>query len=233
MYITIILAGIGIFLLFRGLSFVSKAMPFPRKIKQYLGYFLPVAEFAFWLGYFIWSVRTLYTAYDTLALIIIGVLLILIAAPVWFLFRDFIYGLIIKLQRKIETGITIEIEDIQGTVTNTGLLSFEIKTSEGNIESIPYNKTIGKVITRHGTNTNLNSHVIHLRIKSTVDIKELLPKLKTALINAPWMAGSHEPIIKKVEQQTESYHIDIVVYTIDTTHVEKIRDYVMQRFTSC
>lgn len=233
MYITILLAGIGIFLLFRGLTFVSKAIPLPKIIKQYLGYILPVAEFAFWLGYFIWAVRTLYAAYNTLALIIIGVLLVLIVAPVWFLFRDFIYGLILKLQRKIETGIAIEIEDIHGTVINTGLLSFEIKSGGGNIESIPYNKIIGKVIVRHGTNTSLNSHLIRLCVDSSNDIRQLLPKLKNTLINAPWMVGSEIPIIKKVEKENNEYLIDVVVYTVDEDHVEKIKDYVERRMDLC
>ena len=233
MYITIILAGIGIFLLFRGLTFVNKTVPLPKNIKQYLGYLLPVAEFVFWLGYFIWAARTLYAAYDVIALIIIGTLLVLIAAPVWFLFRDFIYGLIIKLQRKIEPGIAIEIEDIQGTVTNTGLLSFEIKTSGGNIESIPYNKIIGKIITRHAANISLDSHLIRLCIDSSNDIKQLLPQLKNTLINAPWMVGSEAPIIKKVEKENNQYLIDVVVYTVDESHVEKIKDYVKRRIDLC
>lgn len=230
MYITILLSALGIFLLFRGLTFLNKTLPLSKRIKLYLGYVLPVAEFVFWLGFLIWAVRWLYTAYDVVALIIIVAIFVLMAAPAWFLFRDFIYGFTIKFQQKIEMDSIIEIEDIKGIVIRTGLLGFDIKTSEGNIDNIPYNKIIGKVITRHGTNINLDSHLIHLCIKSSVDIKELLPKLKTTLINAPWMAGSHEPIVKKVEKQTESYLIDVVVYTINESHVEKIRDYVMQRF---
>ena len=233
MYITILIAALGIFLLFRGLTFLNKTLPLSKRIKLYLGYLLPVAEFVFWLGFFIWAVRSLYAAYDFVALIIIVALLALMAAPAWFLFRDFIYGLIIKFQQKIEINSAIEIEDINGIVIRTGLLGFDIKTSEGNIDNIPYNKIIGKIIPRHGTNINLDSHLVRLCIKTTADIKELLPKLKTTLINAPWMAGSHEPIIKKVEKQTESYLIDVVVYTIDETHVDKIREYVMQRFPAC
>jgi hypothetical protein len=233
MYITILIAALAIFLVFRGLTFLNKTLPLSRRIKLYLGYILPVAEFVFWLGFFVWAVRSLYAAYDFIALIIIVALLALMAAPAWFLFRDFIYGLIIKFQQKIEINSAIEIEDINGIVIRTGLLGFDIKTSEGNIDNIPYNKIIGKIITRHGSNINLDSHLMHLCIKTTDDIKELMPKLKTSLINAPWVAGSHEPIIKKVEKQTESYLIDVIIYTIDETHVDKIRDYVGQRFHTC
>lgn len=233
MHITILLAALGIFFLFRGLTFLNKALPLSKRIKLFLGYLLPVAEFVFWMGFLIWAIRSLYMAYDFVALIIIVALIALIAAPAWFLFRDFIYGIIIKFQQKIEIDSAIEIEDIQGIVIRTGLLGFDIKTSEGNINSIPYNKIIGKIITRHGTNINLDSYPIQFCIKSSVDINELIPKLKTTLINAPWVVSSHEPIIKKVEKQTESFLIDVVVYTIDETHVQKIRDYVVKRFHTC
>jgi hypothetical protein len=233
MYITILLAALGIFLLFRVLTFLNKSLPLSKRIKLYLGYLLPVAEFVFWLGFFIWAVRSLYAAYDVVALIIIITLLALLAAPAWFLLRDFIYGIIIKFQQKIETDSAIEIEDIKGIVIRTGLLGFDIKTSDGNINNIPYNKIIGKIITRHGSNIHLDSHLIHLCIKSSVNIKEFMPKLKTTLLNAPWVASSQEPIIKNIEQQNESYLIDVVVYTIDETHVERIRDYIMQRFYPC
>jgi hypothetical protein len=233
MYITILLAALGIFFLFRGLTFLNKALPLSKKIKQYMGYLLPVAEFVFWMGFLIWAVRSLYNAYNFVALIIIVALLALMAAPAWFLFRDFIYGIIIRFQQKIEIDSAIEIEDIKGIVIRTGLLGFDIKTSEGNINNIPYNKIIGKIITRHGTNINLDSHCIQFCIKTASDINEIIPKLKTTLINAPWVVSSHEPIIKKVEKQTESFLVDVVIYTIDETHVQNIRDYVMKRFYSC
>ncbi|MBW6492572.1 MAG: mechanosensitive ion channel family protein [Lentimicrobium sp.] len=233
MYITILLAALGIFLMFRMFAFLHKSLIVPKRIKIYLGYLLPVIEFFVWMGFLIWAVRFLYTAYDFVSLIIISVLVALMAAPAWFLFRDFIYGLIIRFQQKIEIGSAIEIENIKGIVIRTGLLGFDVKTNEVNIDNIPYNKIIGKIITRHGTNINLDSHLIKLCIKSSVDINELIPKLKTTLINAPWVVSSHEPIIKKVEKQAESFLIDVVVYTIDETHVQKIRDYVMKRFYGC
>ena len=227
MYIRIVLVGLGVFLLFRGLVFLNKVLPFPKRFKQFSAGILPAAELIVWLGFVIWFIRLFYKAYDYTALIVIGVLAVLLVVPVWFLIKDFLYGLILKLQRKLVVDTMIEIEEIKGVVLEAGHLSFDICTPDGKIDTIPYNKVVSKVISRHGTNINLDNQLISFRFKAGEDKNILLSKLKSTLINAPWVAASQESIIKDVRLLDDEYRVDVVVYFLKKEHAGRIKDYVV------
>src|SRR5680860_316956 len=112
MYFTIVIFGIGVLLLFRILSFLNKIFPFSKEFKHYSGYLLPVVELASWLGFVIWCMRFIYEAEAYTTLIIFGILVLLLIIPAWFLVRDFLYGMLLKIQRKIEIDDKIEIGEL-------------------------------------------------------------------------------------------------------------------------
>jgi len=227
MYIDIVLAGIVVFLFFRGLTILIKILPFSRSTKLYIGYIMPVVELVLWVGFIMWTVRLMYEAYNTTALIVSGTLTILFIVPMWFLIRDFLNGVIMKVQRKIDLGNTIEIEGIKGVVTKAGHLSFDIRTKDGSIKTVPYNKVMSRIISKQGSNVNLDSQVISFRVDLSDNIDSAIARLKASLANAPWVAASQDPIIRDVRKDSGEYIVDVVVYILKQEHVQKIKDYVI------
>jgi len=229
MYIDIVLAGIFVYLFFRGLTILVKILPFSRSTKLYTRYIMPVVELVLWVGFIMWTVRLMYEAYNTTALIVSGTLTILFIVPMWFLIRDFLNGVIMKVQRKIDLGNTIEIEGIKGVVIKAGHLSFDIRTKDGSIKTIPYNKVMSRIISKQGSNVNLDSQVISFRVDSSNDIDLVTAGLRATLTNAPWVAASQEPIINNVRKESGEYIVDVVVYILKQEHVQKIKDYVTSK----
>lgn len=230
MYITIVFFGIGVLLLFRILSFLNRVLPFSKEVKHYTGYMLPVVELVSWLGFVIWCMRMIYEAHAYTTLIIFGILTLILIVPAWFLVRDFLYGMFLKIQRKIEINNRIEIGGIKGVVVKIDHFTFDIKTKNGNIDTIPYNKIRSKIISKNGENIHLEKQLISFTISSKQDINKLIPELKATLTNAPWVAASQEPIINEIRHETGKYVVDVFVYLIKNEHVENIREYVMKNF---
>ncbi len=226
MYIDIVLAAITVFLFFRGLTLLIKILPFSRGTKLYTRYIMPVVELVLWVGFIMWTVRLMYEAYNITALIVAATLTVLFIVPMWLLIRDFLNGVIMKVQRKIDKGNTIEIEGIKGVVIKAGHLSFDIRTKDGSIKTIPYNKVMSRIISKQGSNVNLDSRVISFRINSSHDIESAIAGLKVTLTNAPWVAASQEPIINDIRQEAGEYIVDVVVYILKHEHVRQIKDYV-------
>ncbi len=137
MYLTIILVVAFVIDFFRLLYFFQRKLPLSVTWRQYTGYLLPVVELASWLGVIVWIIRFVYTRQDFAVLIILTVLVLLMIVPVWFLLRDFLFGVILKLQRKIEVEKEISIEGLRGRVIKTGYFTFDILTNSGNIDAIP------------------------------------------------------------------------------------------------
>jgi hypothetical protein len=230
MYLTILILATGIFILFRFLSFLNKKIPFSNEFKHYSGFILPVVELASWLGFVIWSMRMVYEQQAYTTLIIFGILVLLFIVPAWFLIRDFLYGMLLKIQRKIELGVRIEIGDLKGLVTKTDHFTFDIKSKNGNVDTIPYNKIRSKVISKSSENINLEKQLFRFSFASEQESSALINQLKITLLNAPWVAVSQEPIIKEIKQDAGRFEVDVFVYLIKTEHAEKLQEYVTRNF---
>lgn len=230
MYFKIILIGIGILVVFRILSFFNKMLPFSKEFKHYSGYLLPVLEFLVWLGFLIWCMRIVYEKDAYMTLIVFGIVIVLLIVPGWFLVRDFLFGMLLKIQRKIEIDNKVEIGEIKGIVVKTDYFTFDVKTTDGSIDTIPYNKIRSKVISKESANAHLEKRLISFQIPSVQNVNRLIPELKSTIVNAPWVISSQVPVINKVSGEAGKYVVEVFVYVLKMEHVDKIEDYVQRNF---
>jgi hypothetical protein len=228
MYVTIIFVIALVFAIFRLLYFLQRKLPFSRNWKSYTGYLLPVVEIASWIGVVIWIIRFVYARQDFAVLIILAVLVLLLIIPIWFLLRDFLFGVVLKLQRKIEVEKEINIEGLRGRVVKTGYFTFDILNEEGNLDAVPYNKVISKVITHESLNSNLVKKrlIIQFNAKEHLD----LSLLQNVLINCPFVASSQKPIIGEVIRSENSKSVEVFVNTLKAEYDQKIQQYVEKHF---
>ncbi|NPD47463.1 MULTISPECIES: mechanosensitive ion channel domain-containing protein [unclassified Lentimicrobium] len=230
MYLTLLLVIIAVFSLFRLFYFFHRKLALPIIWKHYLGYLLPVVELISWLGVVIWAIRFVYARQDFIILIVFGCLVLLMIVPVWFLLRDFLFGVILKLQRKIEVNREINVEGLIGSVIKTGYFSFDILTPQGSKDAIPYSRVISKVISHDSDNSNLVKKKLIFTFSSTEFSQVTLTKLQTLLINCPFVASSEPPLIEELVQQNESQKVVVFVYTLKAEHIDKIKAYVAKHF---
>lgn len=201
--------------------------PLKRKVRVYGSNLLPVAELLSWMAWLIWSVSKLYAAYKVSALLTIGVILIILVIPMWFLLRDFLYGIVLKLQGRVDKGTSIESGNLRGMVLKAGHLNFTMRTREGNIADIPYSRVMLKVIQRQGTNINLQLRSLILDIPGFSEEEELTESLSKILVNAPWVAASTLPVVRSVIKHEDFMRAEIGVQVLAKSHLNKIKDYVL------
>jgi hypothetical protein len=230
MYFNILSFAITILLFFRILSYLKKILPFSKTIKHYSGFILPVIELVSWLGFLIWCLHKIYQAEAYPTLVVLGIIIVLLLAPTWFLVRDFLFGLVLKIQRKIEIDSKIEIGELKGTIVKTDYFTFDIKTENEDIKTIPYNKIRAEIISKNVANNNLERQTLSFQIKSKQSITQILSELKITLINAPWVTGTQEPTINLVNSETDNYLIEAVVFILKKEHATKIEAYVKNNF---
>lgn len=230
MYFKILFYAIAILLFFRVLSYLRKILHLSKKEKHYAGYIFPVVELVSWLGFLSWCLHLIYEAEAYSTLIVLGVLIVLLFAPTWFLVRDFLHGLLLKIQRKIEIDSKIQIGELNGTIVKTDYYTFDIKTEGGNIKTIPYNKIRDQIISKNEANNNLEKQSLSFQIQSKQDINQIVAGLKTTLINAPWVAGTQEPTIKLISSEKDNHLFEAVVYLLKKGHAGRIEEYVKQNF---
>lgn len=230
MYFEIVLVGIGVLLFFRVLSYLKKILPFSKKVKHFTGFILPLVELITWLGFVLWCLHLIYEAEAYSTLIVFGVIIVLLFAPAWFFVRDFLHGLQLKIQRKIEIDSKLEIGNLKGVVLKADYFTFDIKTEDGNIHTIPYNKISSEIISKNVANNQLEKLSITFKIQSKQELNQIISGLKLALINSPWVAASQEPIINLISSDTNNHLLEAVVYILKKEHGGKIEEYVKRNF---
>lgn len=194
------------------------------------GLFLPLIEIATWIGVMIWIIKFVYTRQDFTVLILLGVLFLLFVIPIWFLLRDFLYGLILKLQRKIEVHKIIDIEGLKGEILKTGYFSFDILTEKGSIDTVPYNRIIAKVVSVSSENANLAKIKLTFKIPETHGISFSRTKLEEVLLNCPFVANSQKPVLGSVYTENDAQKIDVYVLALNKEYSRKIQEYVEYYF---
>lgn len=222
----IILLGIGLLIFYRILWFLNKRAPISNESRHYISVILPIAELLTWLGFVIWCIRFMYEAEAHVMLITTAVIILLLVIPSWFLIRDLIFGIFLVIQRKIELNTGIEVGDISGKIVKVGYFTFDIKSKDGNIDTIPYSKIRSEVITKSGENINLEKQLVSFTLPATKSTDEAVEQLKIILLSSPWVAASQQPIVKNITHENDVYIIDVFIYLLKKDYVEKIRDYV-------
>ena len=228
MYLRILLFATGILLMFRALAHLNRLLPLSKRLKHITGYVLPAIEIVSWIGFAIWSLHIVYDAEAYYILIVIGILIVLLLIPIWFLARDFLYGMFLKIQRKIEVDSKIETNEFEGIVTKTDYFTFDVRSPNGNIKTIPYNKIRSEIITKNTANINLLKQQLIFTFSQPGDEDVLIKNLKTALINVPWIAASQLPIIDNIKIENNNMVIQVNVWILDKKHTKKIVDWVYQ-----
>ena len=226
MLLRIIFVAFALLLFFRLISFLNKRISYSRVLKHHLGYIIPVVELLSWIGFIFWCIQFIYETKNYIGLIISGVILLLLVIPSFFFLNDFLSGVYLKIQRKIDEGNNIQVDNIKGKITNTGQFSLDIKTTQGNVETIPYSKIRNRIISKSSDNPYLNKQLLVLRFEKSTHLKTLISALKTTLFNAPWISASEEPVIGEIKEENNLILVNVFVYTLKREYIDNIREYV-------
>lgn len=230
MYTKILIAAIGLFAFYRILSFLNSNAPLSKSTKNYLSILFVLVELASWLGFVLWGMRKIYEAEAYITLIGFGVLLLVFIIPGWYVIGDFLAGIVLRVQRKLELNSRFEVDNIAGEIVKLGYLNFDIKSKSGSIDTIPYSKIKSKVISRSGENTNLERELLHFSISTNEKSSTVTKHLIVALLNSPWVAASQEPVIKNINKITGGYEIDVYVYVLKKKYTERITESITNYF---
>lgn len=226
-----VIIALVLFFAFRLTYFVHTALPYSKRIKYHARYVLPVIELFSWIGFAVWSIDYIYQSENFQGLVFVSILFVILAVPAYFLLRDFIFGIYLKIQRKIDAGDFIEFDNIEGEIVRAGHCSIEIRDTEGDINTIPYSKIRSTIIIKHGANPNLKKQILVFKFPDHISINAIRPELEKHLLNAPWVAVSQPPFIEKVKQEDGNHIFEVAVFTLKNEYAEYIREIVEKNFS--
>lgn len=222
-------SGVGLLVLFWLAHRVLDLIP--RLRAQLVLYrILSGIEAVIWAAYAFWAldrvfVDPLYSAVATLSL-----LTVLGGLFAWFVIKDWLAGVVLRIQDVYESDQFLELGERRGRVTRLGHLTIEIEQEDGDRVKIPYSRISGQIHSIHHPEALSNYYRFRITVPRPVSVADATLALRTAILNTPWSSPNKPTRINLLETKQESYTFEAVVYATRQSFAQSIEDAVRQDF---
>ncbi len=224
------LVGIGLFFLLRLISRVLGSVLRKEPMRAYFLKTFPVVEMALWVGFIFWAVDSIFQDFFYYNLLMSVMVLILLLAVSWFLFRDFFAGMVIRSENALEPGQYFKTSFVEGKILNLGIRSMELETLDGERVKVPYWRLNNQLLNLPPGQEKSYSHTLTLKMPKAGKPARLKNQILAELNNMPWIISGYPPIVSISSESEEQFLVEIRVYVMREEHlflVEKnIRDFI-------
>lgn len=206
------MAGILLFLLFRMLNRLSKALFKKNFYRSSMMSLLPVMELVTWVAYAFWGTYVVFYGhlyYD----LIIGIMAVLIIFGLaWFVFRDFLAGVLIKIEKSIDIGQYIKTPFAEGRIIKMGTLSLELTNEAGETVKIPYSRLNRESLVLPPDNEDNLPHQFQIQLDGKQSPEKIRERVYAELIAMPWIINPL-PEVKIFKAQQSHWELLVRYHT--------------------
>ena len=223
--------GAGIFVVFR---IAKKYIPVlsGKKIKsETLAFYFAVSEAIVWGGYLVLAATVLMKKSLMVGLAFLLFVLALGIVLIYVYFRDYISGLIIKMEKNLVEGDYVYGNGFEGRIRKLNVRNVEVETDDSEIMGIPYYRFLNGIVKiRKHERDNLQSFsfLVEVNRGDLVDFQAFKERVAKFLISLPWVKSSPLPDVVKDEENDEIVRITVYPLMIKFSH--KIEKAVNEKF---
>lgn len=223
--------GIGIVLqlIFQGIKHLIRRFRINQIYGLKIERLLPLVEGIVLACFLIWSIQFVFQGQKVGVYAVIAVTIMVLLWFSWYAIRDFIAGVLLKYQDAFRIDGEVRIKEIQGRVKKLGYLSLELETFQGDILNIPYSSIFNQVRTKPHREEKVKSHTFYIEFSKTAPAADMLEIIRVNVLNAPWSAVIKGPQIKIVEEKEATYVFEVLVFSLQAQHFQKIKNYLRER----
>lgn len=189
------------------------------KISRLTDKWLFRGELIIWLVYIGFALYGFLLDSPLITLVLLTLILIL-GWPVW---RDFIPGLLFRLEGQVHVGDSIRYMEQESRVEAIGWRNLRSNTPAGETIITPYRKLSEAVLIRKRAEGKLYKHAFTVTLPEKT--KGGMAELKAYLWECPWSVSSHQPVIKSLGDA----HFEITAFAADESAAERQKAYIAWR----
>ncbi|WP_430931107.1 hypothetical protein [Saccharicrinis sp. 156] len=230
MILTIVAIAIFLFFVFRLINYIKSKLPLTSRFRHFLFYVLPIAELLSWIGLVLWFFAEVYSSGNNFMLIAVSVLLVIFTIPSIALLKDFIVGINLKSQNKINEGDYIDLEDVKGNIIRAGHFRLDVVDKQGDANSISYSAIRSHVIKSQSTHQRLTKVKLSFSFEESENINDIVSDLRLQILNTAWVAAGYEPIVEIEKIENGKVDLKADIFTISESYAENIKKMLVKYF---
>ncbi len=231
----LILLSLAILLLFRLIRLLSDKFISKISVKQWAKKTLYVFELVVWIILIYQMSEKSINGQPVLATLLILLLVFIVSWSFWFVLRDYLAGIYIRISGRFKLYETIAFNSkengmlVKGKIIRFGNQYMVLETQNLTILELPYNKLFNIKMERH-VQTVEEELALSFQLKTTKDIDNILPDLKKQLLELPWISHKHKPKIGLKNQQGDKTLLELKVILVDKKYRNRVEDLLVKSF---
>ncbi|MEZ5195514.1 MAG: mechanosensitive ion channel [Bacteroidales bacterium] len=227
--IVVLIIGVALFLLLKVLGLFKNYLV--RKYSKWVRKFnvLPAIELITWLLYVFWANDFLFKEKSYYQYLVASLVIILVAFFAWFLVRDFIAGIIFRVQNDLPANKNIQLGSINGKIKSKHLTHLIVETTDNQMVKIPYSKLQQEVVSELSDSQGADEYKIMLTVKKNVTKAQIEEKIRILILNNPWSNFRKKPMIKLLSEDDTNYSFEIKVNTMEHKHMRLLEKSIIDQ----
>lgn len=228
--IVLILVGIGLFLIGKLLEILLRKFTYLSRKWKKAKQFVFIVQFVLLVGYLFWACQFTMGQkpfYPYLNFTLILILAIFISL---YLIKDFIAGVIFRLQNDLKLNQIIQTSEVSGKIIRFGHTFLKVETLGGDIASIPYSRIANSIVTEVSKAESSEHSKIHLKARKKYSREETSRNIKVFILNSPWSSFKKPPVISFKEETEKEFVFEITVHSILKKHSNYLEAGLREKF---
>ncbi len=225
------ITGFLLLLLFRVLNLTTRAFVRKRQLRTGILRTLPVIELVAWVAFSFWGVFLVFGDQLYYDLIVALMAILVIFGLAWFVFRDFLAGIMLKTEKALQPGQVIKTPIAEGKVTKMGFLSMELINDAGETVNVPYSRLSNQLFIIPPKNEDSLPHQAEIVLASSQASEQTKEKAIKYLMALPWVI-SPAPSVQIIKTRDGRHALYLTFYTYMRTHAvvveEKLRQFLKE-----
>ncbi len=214
------------------LKIAIRNSPIRKSLKGRINQVLPLLEGIVWFGFLIWSIGQLIRNELWSSVGVLLIIFLVVVVLFWLLIRDYLAGIILRMDGSLKPNDWIRIKEIEGKITNLGSRIMEVTTASGETINIPYSVISGEISAKPNPAEKLINHSFSLKITKNADAENVIAQLREGILLAPWSSIIRTPEIKLVGEKPDYYQFEINLYSTKMVYFQKIKDALIRSLTN-
>lgn len=217
------ITGLVLWLVFRVLNRVAKVLIKKRQIQAGMLRMLPVIELIAWVAFSFWGVLVLFGQHQHYDLIVVLLAALVIFGLAWFVFRDFLAGVLLKSEKALHPGQVIKTPIVEGKIKSMGFRNMELVNEAGETVNIPYSRLSNQLFIIPPDNEDSLPHQAKIPILPQQASEQTRERVYKHLMAMPWVI-SPAPGIQIVKTNDGHHYMHITFYTYMRTHALMVEE---------
>lgn len=204
----------------------SKKYHFLHNVNHLLQVMVPII----WTIIGFWSVKYLFQNEAYYHLVVSSSVIIISGLVGWFFIKDFIAGIIFRLQNNYLKGESIQFGSLIGQLESMQLTHLLIQTKEGKLMKVPYSRLSNEIISENTQIIASKESIIQLKTNKKESTQKTENAIRKVLLASPWPTRNTHSLVVLKEEGDQHYYFEIRVEVRNSTHIEYLKEGLEKRF---